>query len=222
MRLVVRSLFLILFLFVGKAYAQNPASGAKEVIQFSGLVVGGDSLYGIPGVSVFVPETSRGTTTSSVGYFSMPVLEGDSVIIRSLGYNDKTLIIPHSKDGKLSVIIEILEDTLMLPVVQIMPWSTERVFKEAFVALKLPQQDLDNMHKNLNEQVMKRMMYNMGPDAAMNHKYFMQQQIIRQTNKMTYDKTIPFFNPFAWGRFIEQVKRGEHKNKSKDYVDDDE
>ena len=50
----------------------------------------------------------------------------------------------------------------------------------------------------------------------------MQQEVIRQTGRMTYDKTIPFFNPFAWGRFIDQIKKGEHKNKSKDYMYDDD
>lgn len=195
----------------------------NKIIQFSGLVVGGDSLYGIPYVTIFVPKSGRGTVTSSVGYFSLPVIKGDSVVIKALGFKEKNLIIPESPEGKLSVIIELKEDSLLMPSVEIMPWPTERIFKEALLSLKLPHQDLDNLHKNLNEQVMKRMLYTTAPDGATNHKYFMQQQMIRQENKMTYDRTIPnLTNPFAWKKFITQVKRGELKNKADDYVDEEE
>jgi len=193
-----------------------------KVIQFSGLVVGGDSLYGIPGVMVYVPNTGRGSITSSVGYFSFPALVGDSIVIHSLGFRQKSLVIPNIEDDKLSVVVELKEDTLILPDVTILPWPTERLFKEAFLSLKLPHTDIDNMHRNLNEQVMKRMLYTTGPDGAMNHKYYMQQQITRQENKMSYDKTLNFFNPFAWGKFIKQVKNGDLKNKAADYQYEEE
>ncbi|MBX9850868.1 MAG: carboxypeptidase-like regulatory domain-containing protein [Cytophagaceae bacterium] len=193
----------------------------KRVIQLSGLVVAGDSSYGVPGVSVYVPKAGRGAITSSVGYFSFPVLSGDSVVIKSLGYKEKHFVVPVQEEDKLSVIIQLMEDTLLLPVVEIFPYPTEKLFKEAFLALKLPEQDLDNMHKNLNEQVMKRMLYNVDQDGSMNHKYYMQQQVVKTENRMMYP-TINFLNPFAWSKFIQSVKKGELKNKASDYYYEDD
>ena len=211
--------FILLSLFPLSGISQDTTSHvkAKRVVQFSGLVVGGDSLYGIPGVSIYVPKAGRGTFSSAVGYFSLPVLEGDSVVIKSLGYEDKNFIIPDNPEGKLSVIVELMQDTLLLPAVEIFPWPTEQLFKEAFISLKLPSTDLDNMHKNLNEQVMKRMLYNLEPDGVANHKYYMQQQIQRQEQYKSYYPTFNLANPFAWGKFIESLKNGEHKDKGADY-----
>ncbi|CAA9281260.1 MAG: hypothetical protein AVDCRST_MAG95-3325, partial [uncultured Adhaeribacter sp.] len=61
------------------------AQGRAAVVQFSGIVASGDSLYGVPGVTVYVPKAGRGTATNEYGYFSMPVLAGDSVVVRALG-----------------------------------------------------------------------------------------------------------------------------------------
>jgi hypothetical protein len=215
-----RIVFIGIFIFISfhlSAQDSTTHVKAKKVVQFSGLVVGGDSLYGIPGVSIYVPKGGRGTFSSAVGYFSLPVLEGDSVVIKSLGYKEKNFIIPdNNKDNKLSVIVELLEDTLLLPAVEIFPWPTEQIFKEAFLSLKLPTTDIDNMHKNLNEQVMKRMMYNMDPDGNVNHKYYIQQQIERQEKYKSYYPTLNLINPFAWTKFIESLKKGEHKNNNEE------
>lgn len=222
--------FLILLFVLGFStsilFGQNTSSVVtdekpRKIIQFSGLIVEGDSLYGIPGVSVFVPSTGRGAITSSVGYFSFPVIVGDSVMIRTMGYREKSFVIPEVEDDRLSVIIELKEDTLILPMVEIFPYPTEKLFKEAFIALKLPETDLDNMHKNLNEQVLKRMLYTTDHDGSMNHKYYMQQQVERMENKMMAYPAMNFMNPFAWAKFIKQIKNGEHKNKAKDYQYED-
>jgi hypothetical protein len=204
---------LVLFPKLSNAQEVKP----EKIVQFSGLVVGGDSLYGIPGVSVYVPKSGRGSITSSVGYFSFPALTGDSIRIKTIGFKEKSFVIPDIKEDRLSVIIELMEDTLIYPVVEIFPWPTEKLFKEAFISLKLPVTDMDNMHKNLNEQVMKRMLYTMDMDGAMNHKYYMQQQIVRQENKMMAYPAFNLLNPFAWSKFIQSIKKGEHKNKAKDY-----
>jgi hypothetical protein len=39
---------------------------------------------------------------------------------------------------------------------------------------------------------------------------------------MSYDKTLNFFNPFAWGKFIKQVKNGDLKNKAAEYQDEND
>ena len=60
----------------------------KRVIQLSGVVLEEDSVSGVPvpGVHIYVPKAGRGTTTNGMGFFSMPVLEGDEIIISAVGY----------------------------------------------------------------------------------------------------------------------------------------
>lgn len=213
MRFILPIFFLVCLIFQA---SHVKAQGKPRIVQFSGLVVSGDSSYGIPGVHVFIPKSGRGSTTNYLGYFSMPTLEGDSVLIKAVGYKDKGFIIPTGvKDDKWSLIVYLSEDVLNLPVVEIFPWPTEQIFKHAFLALKLPEQDMNNMNNNLNEQIMKRMMYNADADGAMNHHYYMNQQIAKQESKY-FAPTISLLNPFAWSKFIESVKKGELKQPSKD------
>jgi hypothetical protein len=199
---------IFLIMLYGVAQAQAP----RKIVQFSGLIVSGDSAFGTPGVYVFVPKEGRGTMSNAIGYFSMAALTGDSVVIKSIGYKEKYFVIPYTLEDKVSVIIEILEDTLYMPIVEITPWPTERLFKEAFLALRLPEQHLTNMNNNLNDQVLKRMMYNMGADAAANSRYYLQQQTLSVENQY-FAPNLALLNPFAWKNFIDGVKRGDLKKK---------
>ncbi|HSZ24827.1 MAG TPA: hypothetical protein VK766_03865 [Cytophagaceae bacterium] len=198
----------------------------RRVVQVSGLVVNGDSLYGVPGVAVYILQSGRGTNTNYVGYFSLPALLGDSIVINSLGYKVRKYVVPDTLTAdKMSLIIELMEDTLMLPAIEIFPWPTEQLFKQAFLSLKLPEQDLHNMNQNLNEQVLKRMLYATSASSAENHRYYMQKQI--QTSDKRYNIVSPslvFTNPFAWAQLIKDIKKTKLKStmRERDYSDDDE
>jgi hypothetical protein len=210
----MRRILLILF-FVAYSlitYGQN----GKNIIQLSGLVVGGDSAYGIPGVTIYIPQTGRGTITNYLGYFSMPVLGGDSVVIKSLGFKEKFYIVPKDTN-KLSLIIELQGDTSLLPTVEVFPWPTEKIFKEAFLSLRLDN-SYDNMHRNLNEQVMRRMLYTQEATSRNNHSYYMQQQAIRMENRFMAP-TLNLFNPFAWSNFLNSARKGGLKNKQRQEYD---
>jgi len=201
-------------------YAQE----SRRVVQVSGLVVSGDSLYGVPGVAVYVPKSGRGTNTNYVGYFSLPVLKGDSLIINSIGFKFRKYVIPDTLTAdKMSLIIELLEDTLMLPSIEIFPWPTEQLFKEAFLSLKLPTQDINNMGENLNEQVLKRMLYESSASGSENHRYYMYKQQQARDNRNTYvTPSLVFTNPFAWSRIISDIKNKKFKSTLKERSYDDE
>jgi hypothetical protein len=203
-------------------YAQT--SPSPKVVQVSGLVVSGDSLYGVPGVVVYVSNSGRGTTTNYVGYFSLPALLGDSIMINSLGYKLRRYVVPDTlKLDHMSLIVELIEDTVMMPTVEIFPWPTEHLFKEAFLSLKLPEQDMHNMNKNLNEQVLKRMLYSTSASGAENHRYYMQKQI--QNSDTRYNIVSPALaltNPFAWSRFITDIRKKRFKSTMREEEEGDE
>ncbi len=104
----------------------------KRVIQLSGVIITADSTSGpVPGVHVYVPKAGRGTTSNHTGFFSMPVLVGDSVVISSVGYVRQSLIVPNYHSDFMTVVIENDPKITYLKEVTIPPFPTEEVFKQA-------------------------------------------------------------------------------------------
>lgn len=201
----------ILCLAGNHACAQNK----KQIIQFSGVIVGEDSVSGVPGVHVYVPKAGRGTTSNVYGYFSMAVLAGDSVVISAIGYKKQHLIIPYTKDDKHTVIVELAGDTTYLPPIEVFPFPTEEDFKAAILALQLPNEsDLNNMYKNLDPDLLAKMFEDMPMDGKMNHRnYVMTNQILQITDRYG-PRPNTLLNPFAWAEFIKSIKRGDLKQKN--------
>lgn len=208
--LIVAFAFILVHLFSSfEAKAQED----KTVIQFSGVIIGEDSASGVPGVHIYVPKAGRGTTTNQYGYFSMPVLQGDSVIISAIGYHRQYYIIPDNKGQSVTVGITITEDTTMLPLVEIFPFPTEESFKEAILSLQLPD-ELDKNSPNMGEDVLARMLRDMPMDGSMNHRYYMEQQFFQMHNRFSNPRyNNPLLNPFNWAKFLESIKGGDLKKK---------
>jgi len=194
----------------------SAAFGQTKVLQFSGLLFSGEQSFGVPFASIYVPKTSRGAQTNEIGYFSFPLLIGDTCIVRSQGFRPQRYIIPDDGRVSISVILYLQADTSILPEVEILPFPTEADFKRAFLELKLPDGDMNRMRKNLDQGLIARMQYNLGLDARMNHNYFSNQQSFNTVNQNFIPNTSQLINPFAWGQFIKSVKRGDFKRKKED------
>ena len=98
--------FLLPLLLLLIAGAEVSAQYQKRVIQLSGVVIGSDSSRAIPGVHVYVPKAGRGDVTNNAGFFSMPVLVGDSVVISAVGFVRQHYIVPPHPSDFLTLIIE--------------------------------------------------------------------------------------------------------------------
>ena len=198
------------------------AQGKRRIIQFTGIVASGDSLLGVPGATVYVPKAGRGTASNAYGYFSMAVLAGDSVVIRSLGYANQTILIPADYQRlSYSVIVQLKEDATVLPEVRVFPYTTERDFKKAFLALRLPTERGSAAADNLNEQLMRRIFNAQPMSATANFRQSQQLQQLSQDRRNgiapnQYSNN-PLLNPFSWLQLIQQVKKGEFKKKGDDY-----
>ena len=218
------SLFSALILLGGLLLLAAPAAqaqGKRKVIQFTGIVASGDSLLGVPGATIYVPKAGRGTASNAYGYFSMAVLAGDSVVFRSLGYANQTIVIPADfQRQSYSVIIQLREDATMLGEVRVFPYTTERDFKKAFLALRLPTERGSAAAANLNEELMNRIFRTQPVGAVANFRQTMQQQSYDQDRRNgiapnQYSNN-PLLNPFSWLQLIQQVKKGEFKKKYND------
>jgi len=179
----------------------------REVIQFSGVVVTNDSTDGIPGVHIYVPKGGRGTTSNPYGYFSFPVLEGDSIVVRAVGYKHKSMIIPDLDRDNYTIVVPMTEDTTYLENVDIMPFPNEEMFKEAILAMRPGNdQNMINLATNMNPQVISMMIKNMPMDGSMNHTYFTQMQAAYLFDAYG-PRTNQLLNPFAWAEFFKSLKR---------------
>ncbi|MEQ9425506.1 MAG: carboxypeptidase-like regulatory domain-containing protein [Cyclobacteriaceae bacterium] len=186
--------------------------GTGRIVQLSGIVVGEDSISGVPGVHVYVPTAGRGTTSNYYGYFSMPVLEGDSVIVSAVSYQKQHFKVPFNKETEsFTVVIELQSDTTYLPTLEIFPWPTEELFKDAILALELPdQRRYDAMNETLSPEVLAQLYWDLPMDGSMNHRYFVDQQMAAQTGRFMYP-TLSLLNPAAWAQLIKSIKKGDFK-----------
>lgn len=197
--------FFFLALILGVSATDGFAQSKKRVIQLSGIILSEDSVSGLPGVHIYVPKAGRGTTSNRTGYFSMPVLEGDSVVISSVGYNRRHYIVPKSINEYLTIIVEMVPDVTYLQEVEIMPFPTEEVFKEAVLALNIP---MDNGvdPRAMNAELLALMLRTTPMDGAANYRYYM-DQYTGSVNDRFQPRTNPFLNPFNWARFFRDLKR---------------
>ena len=204
----------ILFIIIAGALCQvlsvqslQAQEQKRDVIQFAGVVTTQDTVSGIMGAHIYVPKGGRGTTANYYGYFSFPVLEGDSVVISAVGFRKKSLIIPELDEDSYTIIVTMGEDTTFLPELEILPFPTEEIFKEAVLAYRLPNQgDLLNMDNNLDQMTLAEMARLMPMDGSMNHKYFTQQQAI-YLHDAYGPRYNPLLNPFAWAEFFKSLKK---------------
>jgi len=189
-------------------FAQNK----QRVIQLSGVVLGEDSVSGLPGVYIYVPKAGRGTTSNNVGFFSMPVLVGDSIVISSVGYTRQYYVVPDYPSEFLTVVFELHENVRELQTVTVTAFPTEEVFKEAVLALNVPLDENGLDKKNLNAELLALMLKTTPMDGPMNSRYYLNQWANSQGNRYM-PVTNPFLNPFNWVKFFNSMKKNKKKEK---------
>ena len=108
------------------------------VVQVSGLVVTGDSLMPIPYSTVYRARDARGTMTDPQGFFSIPVLEGDTLRFSSTGFITREVVITAGGElNRISLVQPMSRDTVMINNAYIYPWPSRDAFRKEFMALGL-------------------------------------------------------------------------------------
>ena len=188
--------------------------GKHDLVQFSGVVVEGDSLRPIPYASVIVQNSYRGTVSDYFGYFSFVAQEGDTIEFSAIGFQSAFFIIPDTLTNNKYSLIQVLRmDTINLSTTDVYPWPTKEQFKKAFLALELPEDDIIRADRNMARADVKERMTGMAMDASLNYKYSMQQY----QSKLYYAGQLPpnnLLNPIAWAKFIKAWKNGDFKKKN--------
>lgn len=207
------SLLLVSGLFGTNASAQT--SKNDSLIQFSGVLLTRDSLEAVPFATVMIKGSNHGTISDYFGYFSFVAKKGDTIQFTYVGFKDAFFTIPDSLDRKNYSLIQMMDvDTVILQEAVIYPWPTKEQFRQAFLDLRLPEDDKQIAMRNLERAEMKERMENMQADGSEAYK------ISNRTygNQLYYAGQLPpnnLLNPIAWVKFIKAWKNGEFKRKKK-------
>lgn len=206
---------------ISNAFAQQPVlkdspkKAQHDLLQFSGVVVEGDSLRPVPYASIMIRNSYRGTVSDYFGYFSFVAQESDTIEFSAIGYRDAVFVIPDTLTTNKYSLIQVLgTDTVYLKTTEVYPWPSKEQFKQAFLQLTIPDDDLARAQKNMDRADMKERMTGMANEASLNYQYTMQQY----QSKLYYAGQLPpnnLLNPIAWSKFIKAWKNGDFKNKKK-------
>ena len=195
--------------FCSKSYSQTKDS----VIPLDGVVMTADSLRGVPAAGIVVVGKGRGTITNGYGVFSIAVLKGDKINFSSVGFKDKTIIIPQNlQDNQYSVIQLMVEDTVYLPATIIKARPSREQFERDFASSRMDDDAYEIARQNTEESKMRALMATLPADGREAVNF----QFRQQATKIYYAGQIPpqnIFNPLAWADFIKSWKRGDFKRK---------
>ena len=193
--------------------AQVMSNKNDSLIQFSGIVVTGDSLKPVSFTNIFVKGQNRGTVSDYLGYFSLVTKANDTIQFSTIGYKTSEFIIPDTLSAdRYSAVHFLQRDTFLIKETVIYPWPSKEQFKEAFVKLNIPDDDIERARKNLDPQQLAARAAVMPNTGTMSFKFEMDQY----NQKIYYAGQSPpinLFNPIAWAQFIQAWKNGDFKRK---------
>jgi hypothetical protein len=185
----------------------------NNLVQISGVVLTSDSLRHVSFANIIAKNSRHGTISDYFGYFSFVAQKGDTIQFSALGFRKAYFVIPDTLTSNKYSLIKIMEAEIYeLDEAIIFPWPSREQFKQAFLNLKIPDDDLAIANKNLSKEEMMRLYYAVGMDEGMNYKNY----IKGQTDQLYYAGQLPpqnILNPIAWAKFIQAWKNGDFKKK---------
>ena len=193
------------FLSVHEAAGQDIKK--KLIVQLSGVVMDGDSTNVIPYANIYNPKTGRGTPSNFVGWFSMPFYAGDTIMVSVIGYKNISYKIPEDQGDRVTVVFALEEEVTTLTDVEVNPFPTEEIFKEAILAMNLNEQQ-EQLINAFQPEAIQEMVRTMSIEGSpgMNYRYMMNQQFYN-LQQQAGPATNPLLNPFAWASFINSLKK---------------
>jgi hypothetical protein len=183
-----------------------------ELVQFSGVVR--DLQHrSLPHVNIIILNDRRGTTSDSRGMFSFVVHPNDTILFSHMGHKGTIHVIPDSLAGQqYPADIFMVSDTFQLAEVRIYPWKTYQEFKEAFLALDLPDDDEERAYHNI---ALIKTQIKMNRDGATASPTIAFRDVMRQEYNQLYtagqSPYFTIFDPLRWAKFFESLKRGDFK-----------
>ncbi|MAU75687.1 MAG: hypothetical protein CL831_02300 [Crocinitomicaceae bacterium] len=181
------------------------------VVQVSGLVVTGDSLMPIPYSTVYRARDARGTMTDPQGFFSIPVLEGDTLRFSSTGFITREVVITAGGElNRISLVQPMSRDTVMINNAYIYPWPSRDAFRKEFMALGLDEDAYTIGQQAINPFDIYDRLIDVGLDGQALASQDAREVALEYSN-LGGIPTTNLLNPVAWVQFLKALKNGDLK-----------
>jgi len=189
----------------------------RNLVQFTGRLTD-ELLQPLPYAHILILNNYRGTITDQQGKFTLVTEVNDSIMLSTVGYKRRIITVPDNlKEPFYTLDIILQTDTFMIDEVVVYPWKSYEEFKEAFLNLKLPDDDMDNARKNI-ALLKTQIILDETPSARANFQHILNQQYRETFNQGQYP-SYQIFNAFAWAEFFKALKRGDFKKYEKKDVE---
>ncbi len=183
----------------------------EELVQLSG-VVRNELLQPMQFVHIIILNKHRGTISDTRGMFSFVVEEKDTILFSAVGYKHTGIVVPDTLESFNYPVDIIMEtDTIEIKEVMILPWKTYEEFKEAFLAVEIPDDDLQRAYRNFSMITAQIHNTEIDPDPGLNYKY----QLRDQSNYLYTKGQTPYytiFDPLRWAEFFKYIEQRKFRN----------
>jgi hypothetical protein len=186
----------------------------SNLVQLTGRLYD-ELLQPLPYGHILILNNYKGTITDKQGKFTLVTQVYDTVMFSCVGYRRKNYVIPDTlSEPFLDLEVNLDIDTIMIGQIEIYPWKNYEEFKEAFLNLKLPEDDMERARRNI-ALIKTQIILDETPNASENFSYILNQQYKETFRQGTVFPTYNLFNAFAWAEFFNALKRGDFKKYSK-------
>jgi len=225
----MRVIIIFLLILTGqcelRAQYRNKEEIPKVVYQLSGMVLSKNTGQPVSYARVRINHSRRGMIADEKGFYSLPVVETDTLYISSIGYKKTGFVFQdYLKDYEgdtqtqfIYVIHYLDEDSISLPVTTIYPYDSPEKIKTAILAMEIPNGSPEDIARdNLNPVLMRMLMEELpvdGKEAASIGNRMYSDKVIA-ANKVAM---VPFFDPIAVGRYIGYMNERSRQKKEKIY-----
>lgn len=205
---------LIIFLLACYLGCTHLFAQEKAVI-LSGLLLDKDSKAPVEAARIINPMAGKGSVSNEKGIFTLRVVAGDSLIIRSPQYRTAFYKVPNNQVESYSITLMLEEAVEVIAPIQVYPYSDERSFKDAFLNIETETEEIKAMKQNLD----KGKLQDAARQSAQDSKSSTQQQLRTQSQQPITNSSLPtlnIFSPTAWREFSKQVKQGKNEKERKE------
>ena len=204
----ISAILLLLLAAFSESFSQT-----DRLIQFSGYALTADSLMGVPFAHITILNRGRVATAGPDGFFSFAAHEADTLYFTCVGFTPVMYLIPAKLESeKFSVIQMMTKNDIYLPNTIIYPWGPPSNFAPYFLALRLPDDDLQRAKRNMDRERLAELGERLEQDGGEATNVALRNSAAKT---YYYGQTAPqnIFNPLAWAEFIRSWKRGDFKKK---------
>jgi hypothetical protein len=208
-----RFFYSVALFFLSLVILKGQAGEIDKYIQVSGIITD-ESYRPVQGVAVISRKLHRGSLSEKSGIYTITSTPGDTIFFRALGFKRYHTIIPASYEDKNCLVDIILAlDTIPIEEITIFPWKNYTEFIQDMTREHPVNPIIENMNDNIASiyvAVSNQIGLRISPEAG--YRYAMEQNFTQMATR----NQIPvnnLFNPFAWAKFIHEIKNGLFKNQ---------